>query len=171
LIPEPWLRGPLQDVNPLLAPVLRALQQAQEDLEKFCSRCTDEEIWTRPYGLAPLGFHLRHIAGSLDRLTTYLEGGQLTESQFAFLHSEMDAGGTRPELLCLVADAIARASQVVTGLDPDSLTASRTVGRKNFPTTVIGLSIHLAEHSQRHVGQAITVCNLLLALRQLKYSA
>ena len=161
MIPEPWLRGPLPDVNPLVAPILRALQQAQEDLDKHCGGLTDQEIWNRPYGLTPLGFHLRHIAGSLDRLTTYLEGGQLTELQFDFLKSEMDAGGTRQELLALIAGAIDRASQVVRGLDTESLTALRTVGRKHLPTTVIGLAIHLAEHTQRHVGQAITICNFL----------
>jgi hypothetical protein len=29
------------------------------------------------------------------------------------------------------------------------------VGRKRLPTTVIGLLTHIAEHTQRHVGQAI----------------
>lgn len=162
---EPWLRGPLPGVNPLLAPVLRALQQAEEDLERHCAPLTDEQIWTRLFGLTPLGFHLRHIAGSLDRLTTYLDGGELTESQFAFLKSEMDAGGTRHELLTFIGQAIGRASEVVRTLDPGTLTDARTVGRKHLPTTVIGLAIHLAEHTQRHVGQAITICNFLNALR------
>ncbi len=161
---EPWLRGPLPDVDPLLAPILRALQQAQEDLEKHCAPLTDDQIWARSFGLAPLGFHLRHIAGSLDRLTTYLQGGQLTESQFAFLQSEMDAGGTRLELLALIGRAIERTSQAVQALDPGLLTETRTVGRKHLPTTVIGLAIHLAEHTQRHVGQAITICNFLSTL-------
>lgn len=30
------------------------------------------------------------------------------------------------------------------------------MGRKKLPTTVMGLVIHIAEHTQRHVGQAIT---------------
>jgi hypothetical protein len=155
----------LPDVNPLLAPILRALQQAQEDLDQHCAPFNDEQIWTRPFGLAPLGFHLRHIAGSLDRLTTYLEGGELTEPQFAFLRSEMEAGGTRQDLLAIIACAVARASQVVRALHPESLTETRTVGRKHLPTTVMGLAIHLAEHTQRHVGQAITTCNILTAVR------
>jgi len=154
--PEPWLRGPLENVNPLVAPVLRALEQAREDLETHCARVTDEDVLA-----TPLGFHLRHIAGSLDRLTTYLKGGELTEAQFAFLHSEKDAGGTRQELLARIAAAMEHASQAVQALDPELLTSPRTVGRKHLPTTVIGIAIHLAEHTQRHVGQTITICNFI----------
>jgi len=162
---EPWLRGPLENVSPLLAPVLRALEQAAEDLEKYCAALTDEEVWATPSGMTPVGFHLRHIAGSLDRLTTYLIGGKLTEQQFAFLYSEMTAGGTRLQLLELVTNAIRRTSEVVRALDTQRLTCLRSVGRKNLPATAIGLAIHLAEHTQRHVGQAITTCKLLLASR------
>ena len=42
------------------------------------------------------------------------------------------------------------------GLDPARLTDPRGVGRKQLPTTVIGLLVHIAEHTQRHVGQAIS---------------
>ena len=158
---EPWLRGPLEGVNPLVAPILRALEQAQEDLNHHCAAMTDAEIWARPLGMTPLGFHLRHIAGSLDRLTIYLEGGQLGDAQFVFLRSEMDGGGTLQELLALIGTSIARASHAVRVLDPEVLASPRAVGRKHLPTTVIGLAIHLAEHTQRHVGQVIIYCNLL----------
>jgi hypothetical protein len=154
----------LPDTHPLLAPVLRALEQAQEDLEKHTAPLTDEQVWATPFGMAPLGFHLRHIAGSLDRLSTYLDGVELTDAQFAFLHSESTAGGTRAELLQSIAAAIQNTSRKVRALHPDSLSASRTVGRRRLPTTVMGLAIHLAEHTQRHVGQAMTTCNLLRAL-------
>lgn len=42
----------------------------------------------------------------------------------------------------------------------------REVGRKKLPTTVAGLLIHCADHTQRHVGQAITTAKVLLALRE-----
>jgi len=35
------------------------------------------------------------------------------------------------------------------------------VGRRKLPTTVVGLLIHLAEHTQRHLGQAITTAKFL----------
>ena len=42
----------------------------------------------------------------------------------------------------------------------------REVGRRKLPTTVAGLLIHCAEHTQRHVGQAITTAKVLLELRE-----
>jgi hypothetical protein len=36
----------------------------------------------------------------------------------------------------------------------------REVGRKRLPTTAIGLLTHIAEHTQRHVGQAISASKL-----------
>ena len=39
--------------------------------------------------------------------------------------------------------------------DPARLAEPRTVGRRRLPTTAIGLLTHTAEHTQRHVGQAI----------------
>ena len=75
---EPWLRGPLEGVHPLVAPTLHAYMQVQEDLDHWTAGLTDEQIWSRPHGLAPVGFQLRHIAGSVDRLTTYLRGEQLS---------------------------------------------------------------------------------------------
>jgi hypothetical protein len=151
-------------VDPLLAPVLHALLQAREDLDKHTRGLTSAAIWSRPHRLAPLGFHLRHIAGSLDRLTTYLEGGELSEDQLAFLRSESVRGAGRDELLGSVTRSIERASETVRSLDLAGLREDRRVGRRHLPTTVMGLAVHLAEHTQRHVGQAITMCNLLKAI-------
>ena len=50
----------------------------------FTEGLTTEQIWATPDGFGPVGFHLRHIAGSVDRLTTYLEGGQISEAQLDF---------------------------------------------------------------------------------------
>ena len=36
------------------------------------------------------------------------------------------------------------------------LLEERRVGRAGLPATVLGLLFHAAEHSTRHVGQAIT---------------
>ncbi len=78
---EPWLRGPLAGVPAVLAPTLHAYAQAREDLAHWTEGMTDAEIWSRPHGLAAVGFHLRHIAGSVERLTTYMRGEQLTPLQ------------------------------------------------------------------------------------------
>jgi len=161
---ETWLRGPMPDVSPLIAPVLRALQQAREDLSEHTAGLNDEQIWARPFGLAPAGFQLRHVAGSVDRLTTYLRGEQLGEEQMAALKAEMEPGASRDQLLAMVNEALERAEKQIRSLDPATLEDARTVGRKQLPTTVMGLLVHIAEHTQRHVGQAISAAKLARAL-------
>ena len=41
------------------------------------------------------------------------------------------------------------------------LEAPRSVGRKALPTTVGGLLVHCADHTQRHTGQAVTTAKLV----------
>ncbi len=160
-LPEPWLRGPLSGVHPLVMPVIHALMQAREDVHRHTAGLADEQVWKQPANLPPLGFHLRHIAGSLDRLTTYLVGRALHESQLAFLREESQPGASLKALIVGLDDAIGQTIQIVSALDIATLPDARTVGRKQLPTTVIGLAIHIAEHTQRHVGQVIATCQVL----------
>jgi hypothetical protein len=159
-LPEPWLRGPLPDVDPLLAPVLYAFQQTREDLARHTAGLMAAQVWARPHGLAPLGFHIRHIAGSVDRLTTYLAGRQLDEEQMQALAAEMEAGAELRELMEHLEGALRRAEEVVRSVDRGTLAEPRWVGRLRLPTTVIGLLTHIAEHTQRHLGQAISAAKL-----------
>jgi uncharacterized damage-inducible protein DinB len=162
-VPEPWLRG-LPDVSPLTAPILYAFQQAREDLAKYTGDLTVEQIWATPHGLGSVGFHVRHIAGSTDRLMKYLEGKQLTAAELRGLETEAAPGATGEELLAELDAAFARAEAMVRALDPATLADPREVGRKRLPTTVIGLLTHIAEHIQRHVGQAISAAKLARAI-------
>ncbi len=163
MLPEPWLRG-LPDGPILTAPILYAIQQAREDLARYTESLTSEQIWAKPYGLGSVGFHIRHIAGSTDRLMTYLQGRQLSTSDLSELEMEAVPGATRNELLATLEAAFERAEKVVRALDPASLAEPREVGRKRLPTTVIGLLTHIAEHTQRHVGQAISAAKLARAM-------
>jgi hypothetical protein len=159
-LPEPWLRGQLPDVNPLLAPALYSFAQTREDLANHTAGLTADRVWARPHGLAPLGFHLRHIAGSVDRLTTYLEGKQLDEAQLAALAAEMTPGAGLDELLAGIDAALSRTEAVIRAIDPATFAEPRFVGRRRLQVTVIGLIVHIAEHTQRHLGQAISAANL-----------
>lgn len=164
-LPEPWLRGPIPDVNPLLAPILYAFQQAREDLARFTEGLTGGQIWATPHGMGSVGFHIRHIAGSTGRLTTYLQGRDLSEEQMEALHrEETRIGPGRDELLAELDRSFRDAETVVRSLDPAMLAEVRTVGRQRLPATVIGLLTHIAEHTQRHVGQAIGAARLAKAL-------
>ena len=158
---EPWLRGPIPGVNPLLAPILASFQHAREDLERHTAGLNAEQIWSAPAGGGSVGFYLRHIAGSVDRLMTYLQGGELSGRQMEQLGAENSPGATREELLSAVDRVFCQAEAVVRTIDPASLADLRTVGRKRLPTTVIGLLTHIAEHTLRHVGEVIVTARVV----------
>jgi hypothetical protein len=147
----------------MLAPVLYVFQQAREDLARHTAGLTAGQVWARPHGLAPLGFHLRHIAGSVDRLTAYLEERPLDAAQIAALAAEMEPGASLQELLADVDRALRRAEETIRAIDPATLAEPRWVGRKRLPATVMGLLVHIAEHTQRHLGQAIGAAQLARA--------
>src|SRR5208283_4546980 len=95
---EPWLRGTEPDGPAVGRAVLHALQLAEEDLRKWCGNLSDPEVNAQPAGVAPVAFHIRHLARSLDRLLTYAEGRSLSGEQLARLRTELDPGATREEL-------------------------------------------------------------------------
>lgn len=164
--PEVWLRGPLPDVPPLLQPVAHALLQAREEVTTLMNSFSDELLWERPQPLRPtakpvasVGFHLQHLTGVLDRLFTYVRGESLSTSQLTALAQE---GKDDTESPLTVAELVRRFdAQVDTALaqlrrtDERTLTDGRLVGRAQLPSTVIGLLVHSAEHTTRHVGQLL----------------
>ena len=158
--PEPWLRGTLTELPPVPRAALHALEQAREDLWKWCLPLSDEQLNARPAEIASVAFHLRHIAGSLDRLLTYAEGRQLTESQLVQLKSEPEPG-VHDRLFVELDAALRRSSERVRALAASDLQAPRSVGKKQLPSTLAGLLVHIAEHTQRHVGQAITTAKIV----------
>jgi uncharacterized damage-inducible protein DinB len=164
-LPEPWLRGTLTEVAPVQRAVLHALQLAGEDLEKWCGNLSDAELNARPGNLAPVGFHIRHIARSIDRLLTYAEGKELSAAQMDMLLGELDSGARHDELFGELAAGLARGEMRVRAFDSGRLEESRRVGEKRLPTTVGGLLVHVADHTQRHVGQAITTAKIVLESR------
>ena len=159
---EPWLRGTLGEVDAVKRQVLHALELAGEDVDRWCAPLTEKELELRPFGLAPVGFHLRHMARSLDRLLTYAKGNQLSAEQLAGLSSEMMASGA----LEMFRAGLPLAMERLRGFDPDGYEDPRSVGRQNLPSTVGGLLVHCAEHTQRHLGQAITMAKLVTAIER-----
>ena len=140
-------------------PVVHALIQAREDLERLITTVPPEHVWRRPGGAASIGFHVRHTGGALDRLFTYARGDALSEARRAAIRIEGEAGDPPAPLPALVADVsriIDAAFDQLRTTPRSSLLDERKVGRAGLPATVIGLLFHAAEHSTRHVGQAIT---------------
>jgi uncharacterized damage-inducible protein DinB len=159
--PEAWLRGPIEGIEPLLMPAAHALIQAREDIDRAASNATVEQLWQRPGGAASAGFHLRHIAGSLDRLYTYARGESLSEGQRAALAVESTPGADARALVRGAGAAIDRALDQLRHTPREVLLEPRAVGRAGLPATVLGLLFHGAEHTTRHVGQLITTLKMV----------
>jgi uncharacterized damage-inducible protein DinB len=158
--PEAWLRGPIEGVPPHLMPVFHSFAMVREDLARYTEGLTTEDVWRRTGTLPSLGFHLRHIARSVDRLVTYLCGEQLSEAQTAALKQESDPGATLAELLADIDAKLHDAERKIRAIDAAMLQEPRYIGKKRLPSTVLGLLVHVAEHTQRHLGQAITTAKL-----------
>jgi uncharacterized damage-inducible protein DinB len=161
---EPWLRGSQTDVPAVGRAVLHALQLAEEDLRKWCSDLSDEQLSTRPAGAPSIAFHIRHLARSVDRLLTYAEKRELSDEQMALLRAETSQGSTKKELFAELRTALNDAAIRVRTLATLNLEEPRTVGKKRLPTTLGGLLVHVADHTQRHAGQAITTAKVVAGL-------
>jgi uncharacterized damage-inducible protein DinB len=160
--PEVWLRGPVDGVPALLQPVAHSLLQCREELEQLLNGIPAERIW-RSHGAASIGYHVLHAIGSLDRLFTYARGAMLSDAQRQILAQEStpDTDLGADDLLAAFDAAVTRALDQLRETSEATLTDQRFVGRAKLPSTVIGLLFHAAEHTQRHVGQAVSTSKLI----------
>ena len=160
------MRGIVPGIDPVIGHLLRASEHIREDLDRAIATLSSEQLWATPDGMTSAGFHVKHLAGSTERLSTYLEGHQLSSEQIAAMKAESTGEESAEELIAAVGAALARYEELVRALSPDHFGDVREIGRKRLQTTVISLSIHIAEHGQRHVGQAISAAKLVKARQQ-----
>lgn len=162
---EIWLRGPLENIPPLLQPAAHALLQARDEINAMMQDFPENLLWKQPAGLASPAFHLQHIVGVVNRLFTYAHKQMLSEEQLTYLAAEgkQFAGLQVSTLVEKLNIAIDEAVNQIKSTDPNSLDEARTVGRAQLPSTVIGLIFHAAEHTMRHTGQLLVTCAVLKA--------
>jgi uncharacterized damage-inducible protein DinB len=160
---EFWLRGPVEGIPALLQPVAHALLQANAEIQGNIKDFPQEKLWQRPAGVASVGFHLQHIAGVLDRLFTYSKGENLTEQQLAYLTNEGKENDTisTMQLTSALQQQVHTALEYLKTVDENTLTQTRYVGRKQIPSTVMGLLFHAAEHTMRHTGQLLVTARVI----------
>ena len=160
---EAWVSGAVENVPPILMPVIHALMQGVHDVEKAVKNLTIEELWTKPNGAPSVGFHLLHMAGSIDRLLTYSRGEKLNDKQFAELRAEtqIQTGANVVTITQKAIENIEKAIREISLTPIESLFEKRTVGRQELPTNVFGLLFHIAEHTQRHVGQIVATAKVV----------
>lgn len=153
--PEYWLQGPLPDVPALLQPAAHALLQAKREINELMHDFPDELLWERPANIASPAFHLQHITGVLDRLFTYAGGEALNNEQLAYLYAEGKKQNdiTVAALLKGLNNEIDKSILILQQTNESILTQTRFVGRKQVPSTQLGLLFHAAEHTMRHNGQ------------------
>ncbi len=91
----------------------------------------------------------------------------MTPEQLAAARTEAESRATTAALMSSFTHALNRSADRVRAFaaEPALLEDPRVVGRKRLPTTVGGLLVHVAEHAQRHVGQAVLTAKLVLAAR------
>lgn len=163
-LPEVWLRGPVDGFHPLVMPAVHALLQVREDLHYLVATVPAPHVWARAGGAASIGFHLRHTGGALDRLLTYARGEKLNVEQLHRLRVEEEPGESLAEIGRGVDAIIDAALDQLRGTTPETLLEQRSVGRAALPATVGGLIFHAAEHSTRHLGQALTTARILAGI-------
>ena len=161
---EVWQRGPVKDIPALLQPVAHALLQAGEEAHYLMEDFPGDLLLRRPAGLASPAFHLMHIKGVIDRLFTYARKELLTPEQMHLLSLETKQEGDLPTVQHLLDDLdkqIKAAIEELKSVKENTLTEPRGVGRRQIPTTLIGLYVHAAEHSMRHIGQLLVTVRVL----------
>jgi uncharacterized damage-inducible protein DinB len=72
------------------------------------------------------------------------------------------------EVLHEFREGIAGARERVRAFAPESYEEFRGVGRRQVPTSAGGLLIHCAEHTARHVGQAVTTAKLVTTREEVR---
>lgn len=161
---EAWLRGPVSGVDPLVMPAVHALMHASDEITRAAPGLTPAQLWATPGGAGSVGFHLRHITGSIDRLFTYARRGSLTPRQFEALRQEAVPGDPPAEAALLVDEArsaIKRAIAEIKATPVSTLPEPRAIGRAALPTTLFGLLFHIGEHTARHAGQIVSLSKVV----------
>ncbi|MFI5156429.1 MAG: DinB family protein [Chitinophagales bacterium] len=164
-LPEFWMRGPIEQVPPLLQPVAHCLLQARQEIQESMNGFPESLLWERPLGLASPGFHLQHIIGFLDRLFTYARNESLNSIQLKWLAGEGKGkeGLGLPKLLAALDARVEASIAQLIQSNPHMLLDRRGVGRKQLPSNVLGLYFHAAEHAMRHNGQLMVTVSILKA--------
>lgn len=158
---EPWMSGTKREIPVIVRPLVYTFAQVREDVNRHAAHLNADQLWQRPGRVAAVGFHLRHIPGSVDRLVTYLEGNQLTTQQLEFLKHEEEPGADFHQLYLGLDHQLSAAEDRLLKLDTSDFAAPRYIGRKRLEVTFLGLIVHIAEHTQRHLGQLVTTAKLV----------
>lgn len=151
-----------------MQPAVHAILDAIEEIELEAAELTHEELWARPGGVASVGFHIVHVAGSTDRLITYALGNALNDAQREYLKAEStvpDASVTAATLIARMAELMKRSLADIASIPPEKYQEIRYVGRARLESTTWGLVFHAADHASRHAGQLVTTARIVRSIK------
>ena len=154
------MRGKIEELDPVISHLFRAIEQIREDSHTAIADLTPAQIWAKPHGMTSTGFHAKHLAGSTERLSTYLAGQPLSPEQLAAIDTESQGNETTADLLTAIDTALDHYEKLIRSLNPKDFGTIREVGRKRYQVTAISLAIHTVEHAQRHIGGMIAAAKL-----------
>ena len=162
---EWWQRGPIDGIPAVLQPIAHILLQVRESVVEIVEPLTEQDWNARPAGVASAAFHVRHIAGVIDRLFTYARGNALSAEQLAAIQSEGQEVLTADVAIVLgaLSTRVDTAISELRTIDVATLGNFRGVGRARLPSTVVGCLVHGAEHAMRHVGQLSVTARIVRA--------
>lgn len=153
---EPWLAGRFADLAPIPRLLCCSLEQSLDEIRRWTAPLDEAQLWFEPFDNSSVGFQLRHLAGSVDRLLTYARGESISDAQLAFLKTEAVPGASKAELLAALEHAYAAAAAFAQSAT--DFGQPRFIGRQRLETPLGVLLAHIAEHTQRHTGQLIVLC-------------
>jgi uncharacterized damage-inducible protein DinB len=163
--PEWWMRGPVEGVPAPLQPAAHMVLQMRDEVAALVADLPLEAWNARPASVASIAFHIKHIPGVLDRLTTYARGETLSDEQKVALKAEGEplTTDTRHELVAELRAQVDRYLDALRATDVATLGDFRGIGRAQLPSTVIGCLMHGAEHGMRHLGQLLVTAHVVRA--------
>jgi uncharacterized damage-inducible protein DinB len=160
---EPWLSGRFSHLSPIPRLLCCSLELSLADVRRWTEPLSDSQIWAQPIDKSSVGFQLRHLAGSVDRLLTYAREEALSGEQLRSMRAEAEPGASKDSLLAGLESVYAAATEfaaTATGFDEP-----RYIGRQRLETPLGVLLGHTAEHTQRHTGQLIVLAKLAAGSR------
>jgi uncharacterized damage-inducible protein DinB len=142
-----------------LATVIRLTAKDLDHIERALAFVDEEQVWTRPNPATnSLGNLLYHLAASHRFWIVSVVGRQPTTRE-RHLEFEATGGRTKAELVAALRLSIADASDVLAGLEPDTLLDTREAFGRQL--TVLEAIQHTAVHVSLHTGQILYIVKAL----------
>jgi len=134
----------------------------EKEFENLCKKLSDPNYSGGSWALSENPTALEKSKYDIcKKMLVYKQDHHLSTEQIAAMKAELESGAPRGEIFSELLAALKSAGERVRAFSPADFELPRTIGRQQMPTTVGGILVHVADHTQRHVGQAITTAKVV----------